>query len=457
MKKMLVFLMALMMLLTGASVAEESAVMCAGFANPDALAQKTVFAQDADGAWSARTIQADALLDWFWEDGSKSDSPMVLVVELEGNAKTGLMTPVLRVYSMLSGNEKPAAALSVLVGDVRYDFSVNAAVVKNGGKQAAVLSAPLDGESLQLLDALIGCESVTVRAAGETVTTEQIAAGGKTTKQKIAFAGIEGIAAAKEMLEKAGVYEYGLWDLNAAAWEIAQGAAPAFRMEKVNNVIGTVETADAFGMVLPGATGDAAKAAQQMLIDAGFMAGSVEKTMNERAVAAVIRAQKYYGLIPTGCMDGALAQMLSGSAVEAENETAAEAGRIGGVLALRLDRWWVADAVQGMYAADAERTASNSDCCLIAADGYVENVSGETIRFMIEGRAALVLNGQIRYEAVMVRESNGGTELDTQMMPGEGARVIIYAEVPQRLLEDKGASWMLEVSAGSETALFALK
>jgi hypothetical protein len=84
-------------------------------------------------------------------------------------------------------------------------------------------------------------------------------------------------------------------------------------------------------------------------------------------------------------------------------------------------------------------------------------VSGETIRFMIEGRAALVLNGQIRYEAVMVRESNGGTKLDTQMMPGEGARVIIYAEVPQRLLEDEGASWMLEVSAGGETALFALK
>ena len=69
MKKILVFLLALMMM-TGAAVAEESAVLRAGYANPDALTQKAVLTQGADGAWSARTIQADALLDWFWVDGN---------------------------------------------------------------------------------------------------------------------------------------------------------------------------------------------------------------------------------------------------------------------------------------------------------------------------------------------------------------------------------------------------
>lgn len=457
MKKILVFLLALMMM-TGAAVAEESAVLRAGYANPDALTQKAVLTQGADGAWSARTIQADALLDWFWDDGNKNDSPTVLVVELEGSAKTGLMTPVLRVYRLLAGEAEPVTAVSVLAGDVRYDFSVVCTVEKNGSKQAAVFSAPLDGESLQLVDALIGCEAVSVRMIGETASTAKITATGKTTKQKIAYAGIEGMDEAKAMLQTAGVYEYDLWDLNAAAWETAHGVAPAFCIGTVNKAIGTVETTDAFGMVVPGATTDAAKAAQQLLIDAGFMAGNVEQSMNKRAVAAVVRAQKHYGLIPSGCMDGMLAQLLAGgAAVQAEAEAAADATQIGGVIGLRLDRWWVADAVQAMNAETAVRTVANSDNCLIVADGCIENMSGEAIRFMIEARAALVLNGQIRYEAVMVRECSGGTELDTQMMPCEDARVIIYAEVPQQLLESGDAAWTLEVTAGGETAAFALK
>ena len=127
------------------------------------------------------------------------------------------------------------------------------------------------------------------------------------------------------------------------------------------------------------------------------------------------------------------------------------------MIGLRLDRWWVTDAVQAMNAETAVRTVANSDNCLIVADGCIENMSGEAIRFMIESRAALVLNGQIRYEAVMVRECSGGTELDTQMMPCEDARVIIYAEVPQQLLESGDAAWTLEVTAGGETAAFALK
>ena len=43
------------------------------------------------------------------------------------------------------------------------------------------------------------------------------------------------------------------------------------------------------------------------------------------------------------------------------------------------------------------------------------------------------------------------------MMPCEDARVIIYAEVPQQLLESGDAAWTLEVTAGGETAAFALK
>ena len=211
-------------------------------------------------------------------------------------------------------------------------------------------------------------------------------------------------------------------------------------------------------MVRRGTAGNVAAAVQQLLRDAGFMVGGDEKNVNDRVTAAVLRAQKHYDMLPSGCMDGTLAAFLTGAAVPAGAEKEhADGVQLGNIVEVVLDRFWTADAVKAQRAENAERKASNSDRCLIAADGTMTNLSNESIRLMIDAKATLVLDGQARYDAMIVCECDDGSKLDTQMMAREQARVIVYAEVPQSLLNNTDAEWTMEVTAGGETAVFTLE
>lgn len=460
MKKIMMWLLTVMLLTGGFAAAENMHVPKAGgFTDPAALAlQHTVCIDAANGVWSARTYQADAALDWFWEDGSRTEGPVMMLAELEGSTETGLVTPVLRVYHMVEAEQEPVQVVSVLLGEVRHDFAVTSRFIKLGNKMAEVLSAPLDHTSLQLIDDMIGCEAASVRLIGDGIVTVKISAKSTATKARIEYTGFAGMAQAKVMLEQAGMYEYALWDLNAAAWETRYGAAPVYQSGTVSKVIGTAETTDAFGMVRPGTAGTVAAAVQQLLREAGFMVGGDEKNVNNRVTSAVLRAQKHYGMLLTGCMDGTLAAYLTGAAVPAdEKKDSADGMQLGGMVEITLGRFWTADAVSAQRAEKADRMASNSDRCLIAADGMMRNLSNDAIRLMIDTKATLVLDGQARYDAMIVCECDDGSRLDTQMMAREQARVIVYAEIPQQLLETTSAQWTLEVTAGGETAVFALE
>ena len=101
--------------------------------------------EETSGKWSVQAYQADALLDRFFDYGSRYNAEMcVFHLSAEGDARTGVWSPVLQFYHM-DGREKiNAKAVSVLVDGVRYDLAASTAMVGSGRNAAEKISAPLD-------------------------------------------------------------------------------------------------------------------------------------------------------------------------------------------------------------------------------------------------------------------------------------------------------------------------
>ncbi len=458
MKKLLALVMCLMMMLSCAQ-AEENLLPGAGAAAcPDVLmGQAVVMINEDDGTWTARSYQTDAMLDWFFVAGDRNETPFAVTIELEGDMRTGVVTPLLKVYRFIGKSEASVTALSLLIGDTRYDFNVASARVAYGGETYEVLYAPLGVEALVLPSLLAGGEAVGMRLYGEDITTVLFKPNSTATVRRVEMAALSAAATVQPLLDAASMDSYGLWDLTFAAWEKKTGVKPLCVVTPVNGSIGDSAARDDFGMVMPGTDGKAADAAQQLLIDAGFLAGTPLKAYGDRAANAAKRAQAHYGLVQTGCVDGMLAGMLAEGNPAAHSAEATPLLPLGNVAGIALDRWWIASEARASRAAHTERTVSNSDNVLIVADGMLMNTSGEPIRFVVDMTAELVCDGLYAFDVIIVCEGNNGTTLETTMIPQAQSRVLAYAEVPEELARREGAQWTLTITAGDESVTYMLK
>ena len=410
---------------------------------------------DETGKWTVRANPADALLDRFWSYAKNNSASLcAFTVELEGDADTGVRTPVLRVY--YSGSRSlNATAVCVLADGVRYDIAASSAEIAHDGDKAELISAPLNRSALSVIRAMIKAEEVSLRLIGERTYTAEIDRGAEGTRARIEAASLNTLEAADALLEEAGVSGYGLWDLSAAAWKSEYGFEPAFAYGKVVKEVGGETVNDDFGMVEYGDQTKAVKAAQQILIDAGFMSGSASSTFGENSVSAVRRAQRYLGMIETGCMDAQLEKALAdGAAQQAKDAT--EWTDLGSGVQLALGRWWFADGVSAANEPGSVQRVSNADNILVAADGMIRNASAEELKLFTGLKARVLYNGSAAYEANVVCETGNGTGLDISMLPMAQSRLVIYAEVPGWLAAEDGA-WSLELTCGGETVEYDLQ
>lgn len=415
------------------------------------------YAYDSEaGKWSVRTNQADALLDRFWTYGASSGARLcVFNLELEGNARTGIWTPVLRFYFM-NGNEIDASAVSVLVGETRYDFAAMSSQATDGRRKAECISVPLDWEALSAVQAMIDSEEVSVRLLGERIYTVELDRSSTATREKIEASSLAGLGQAMQLLEEAGLDAYELWDLSADSWKSEYGFAPAFACSQVVKTIGTTTVRDDFGMVMRNDQTSAAKAAQQVLVEYGFMNGTLYSSFNSDAVSAVLRAQHYLGMIETGCMDAQLEKALA-AGLTTEQKAAAELAPLGGVAQVALNRYWFADGVSAAGAPESVRSVLNGDNVFLAADGVIRNVSVRDLSLFTEMEAQVVYGDSYAFEASIACECNEGTELDMSMLPMAQARLVVYAEVPAYLAADESASWKIVLTAGGSSLEYELQ
>lgn len=457
-KKMLAWMMLAGMTVTGGAAQAEGIACAAAPLEIRSFEYYPSHTHDAEtGKWSVRANEADALVERFWSYGLETGSRLcVFNLELEGNALTGIRTPVLRFYYMNGSDDIDARAVSVLVGDTRYDFAASSSEATNGRYTAEMISVPLTREALEAVHAMLNSEEVSVRLMGDAVYTFELDTENTAVRSKLQAESLSGLEAGMMLLDEAGMNEYELWDLSADAWKNEYGYAPAYARSTVVTQLGEVELTDDFGMVMRYDQTKAAREAQEILIDGGFLSGTASGTFTKNAASAARRAQHYLGLIETGGVDAQLAEAIEkGPAVEEAAEKTLDP--LGELAEIRLERYWFADAVSASNSTESPRAVMNGDNVFLVLDGTIRNISPAELRMFIQMEAKLVYNDTYAYEATIVCERNEGGELDMSMLPMAESRLLVYAEIPASVARDEGASWRVELSAGSDKLEYELQ
>ena len=456
MRKMLKLVLCICLLCALAGTAcAQGIVRAAQLTEMERFAHYPSYALDVEtGRWSVNAYQADALVDRFWQYGIKNSSRIVVFhLAAEGDARTGVWTPVLRFYHM-DGADIEARAVSLMADGERIDLAASSAKVHNGRYSAECITAPLDEQAVRFVEKMLGAESVSVRLLGEEMHTVTLKPDSTSTREMLEAESVKQLESGVALLKELGLDGYALWDLSAAAWKQAHGYEPASDTASAENVLADVK--DVMGMILPDASGAAVTAAQEKLAEYGFLSGTPARTFDSNAVNAVLRAQNYLGRVPTGCYDAALEQALAAPA--AKEETAAlEYSPLGETAEIVLERFWFADAVSASAAPESQRSVVNADNVFLAADGVIRNLSPETLHLFVQMEAQVVYNGRYTYEAELVCESSAGTALDVRLLPLAQARLIVCAEIPAQLALDEQAQWSIVFACGSETLSFDLQ
>lgn len=406
------------------------------------------------GKWTVRSNPAEALLDRFWTYAETNASALcIFAVEAEGSALTGVWSPVLRFY--YSGSKTlNASAVSVLADGVRYDLAASSEEITRDGDRAQRVSAPLTREGMEVLQAMLTAEAVSVRLMGDAVYTAELDSDTANSRRRIEAASLDGLGAGVALLREAGADEYVLWDLSAAAWEREYGFVPAFAKSEVIHEIGGVTVDDDFGMVERGDQTRAVKAAQEILAGYGFFSGSPSGTFGENSAAAVRRAQRWLGMVETGCMDARLETALAEGVCEEPAEEIVWQ-TLGETALVSLQRSWFAPGVSAANAPETVQSAYNTDNVLLAADGLIRNISGRELK-LFTGLKAEMICGGVTFEAGAVCECSGKTALDMTLLPLAEARLIVYAEVPGNLV-GTDAGWRIRLTAGDAVLEYELQ
>ena len=456
-KRVIVSALAAAMVLTG-SAAGAAEIGCASEVLKTEAMERypSYICDDVTGKWSVRTNQADGLMERLWTYGKANSTALCAFnLEIEGNAYTGVRTPVLRFYYM-DGQDIDATAVSLLVGETRYDLAASSSEIENERHTAEVISAPLTRDAMKLVDILGSAETASVRLIGERIYTFELDLNTTNSRRRIETASLNGMESASVLLSETGFDAYDLWDLSAAAWEAEHGFKPAFEESVVEKMIGETAIDDDFGMVIRNNQTKAAKTAQEILIAHGFMSGSATSTFGENSTSAARRAQHYLGLVETGCMDAKLEKALQAGVIS-DDAAAKELTSLGGSVALNLERFWFAPGIAPANRSESMYTVSNRDNVFLAADGFIRNVSSQEMRLFTQIEAKIVCNDAYSFEANVVCERDAGESLDMTMLPMAQSRLIVYGEVPAWLAQEEQSAWKIELISGSESIEYELQ
>ena len=458
MKKAICWIFFLVFCLNYMASALGETLPCAGsFIDRKALQRYPSYTENSNGRWTVRSNGADALLERFWDEKSAyTQAFLVFTLEAEGHVETGVWQPVLRVYYSYSNKPLNVSAVSILVDGVRYDLSACSQTVEQGKTKAEMISAPLTGEAMEILKAMQEGKKISLRLFGNSVYTADLDFASTQGRKKLEAASVAALADAAALLRQAGMDRYDLWDRSAAAWEAAYGFVPLYQKSLVNAQLGENKIDDAFGMIREEERSDAAYLLQQALLDNGFYSGTPGKTFTDTACAAVRRAQKYLGLVETGCGDALLWERLNAKEEEKEEEVPVFSV-LEGKAGIALERYWFAPGVAAPLGINSARTAGNSDHMLLAADGWIRNLSQKELRLFMDLDARVIYEDGYAFEATVLCERDGRSGLDISMLPMAQAQMVLYAEIPAYLAQETNASWRIEIAAGDELITFELE
>ncbi len=453
MKKWISLLLVLMMVSTGALAMENASV------SPDWESLERYASYTEEGSvWTVRSNQTQAALNKISAESAPYNGYACFGLELTGDKETGLIVPVLAFY--YAGTvELNGQTASIAANGTRYDLQLTKETVQLGKNMAERLTAPLDETGLVMVHEILNSEEVAIVLQGDAVYEMEPMQEEKydSTREELAGRSLSGLSEMLYEFEKLGAY--GLWDLNEVWWERTRGAEPMMEMNALpaedEIELGEIKLKAPMYMLTRSNSGSEVSDLQELLIDNGYMIGKPDGSYGGGTIRAVRAAQKYLGLMETGCADEKLIRALQGEELVLDG-TAADDMMVSqlltaeGLCEMTVERRWVADAVESE--GGDRRVVSDKDDTLLIWEGTVKNLAAEELDFYWQLSAAAKL-GEYEYPCVLVCERSEGAKLMSALPPLGEARMLVYAEVPETVAGETG--WTLEIEA--EDTVFVIE
>ncbi len=443
------------MLLIASAALGESIPRADDGINVDALTRYDSWTEERNGDFTVSGDEASLLERAYRERADKNGLSDALMFEmaLEGNTQTGVSYPVLKVLYTGRTAANPRALL-ITLDDTTCVFPLNAEA--RSGTRVETGVCYLTGEALSFLSRLYESREASVCLLGD----GQLIVEAKKRDGYYPSAAAEFAAESLRALSLPGgapdFTAYGLEDLARQAFAARHGNArmPELRQKGAS---GSVTTDAVFGLIGAGAAQNAIRDTQALLAARGFLKNGTGKVINDDMRAAVLRAQKRYGLLETGYADARLLDILSGAAAEPVDADAAEAyayTQTSEKARFALNRWWTANGVDTTQTGSL-KTAADADNVLILADGVIQNRSAEALSLSWDVSATCAYEGQWSFPANVYCEKNGGESFAGTLGILARARLVVACEVPAYLLEEGGA-WTLTLNLGKESFAYEL-
>lgn len=452
-KKLLCCLLCLS--LVAFSALSESIPRASGRLDVDALARYDSWTEERNGDFTVSGDAASQLERTYRERADRNGLSDALMFEmvLEGNAQTGVAYPALRVLYTGRTAASPRALL-ITLEDTTCAFPLNAEARTGARVETSVCY--LNAEALSFLSRLSEAREASVCLLGN----GQLIVEAKMRDDYYPSAAVEFAAESFRALRlpdgAPDFTAYGLEELARQAFGARHGDArlPELRQKGAS---GSVTTDAVFGLIGTGVTADAVRDTQALLAARGFMKTGTGRVINDDMRAAVLRAQKRYGLLETGYADARLLNLLSGATAEGTAAEASEAyvyTQTAQKANFSLRRWWTASGVDTTRTGSL-KTASDADNVLLVADGVIQNRSAEALSLSWDVSATCTYDGQWSFPANVYCEKNGGESFAGTLGILARARLLVACEVPAYLLEEGGA-WTLTLKLGEEAFSFEL-
>lgn len=452
MMKKVMLLVLILTLLCGA-VQAQAMPMAAQTADIKPLERYAAWTE-TEGEWRVYSNETAAALARM---GVETGNAAYFCMQLSGNRAEGLIQPELVVY--YTGTNKPEADVVTIAADgKRYDFKVARTTERIGRNDVEVLRAALNEAGIAALRSTVSAEKVIVQLTGEKAYRfePEVRTTYNSTRQEIEALSFKGAGAMLDELDGLNIAAYKLWDLNADRWERLYGFRP--EMEETA-LIGEVEGEEInmgndLEMFSRGDNNRSVRAFQNLLIETGYLAGSVDGSFGDGTDRAVRAARRYYGMMENGLADRVLVAYLKGEKTVSGGEEAekSEMDVVDGLFAAAFDRCWFAGRVTSK--GGAERSVSNADNTLFIAEGRMKNLSGEELTFYWQ-MSAVVKCGEIAFPATIVCEADAGSRFDSSLLPMAESRMFVYAEIPESIAGE--GSWAVELTAGENVLTYTVE
>ena len=454
MKKILVLVLALML----AFSASAQQVPFAGEGADKALmdVQKGV-AYAADGSFSAKTYEAEALVNLFYEKlvNYAGGGMLYMYVSLDGNVNTGVCYPCLNV--LYAGAEAlEAEYVMIALEGVRYEFPVSSEVKANGRYKVETLRAFLTAEGLEMVETLKKAEKANITLLGKDQYTQLLDAKANFANQKNGL-GAKSLSALELPMGAPDFSAYSLLDLAYDAFESKTGVACAYSVKKIDEEC-SIRTETVFGLIADGANAASIRQAQELLIQKGFLAGVSGTVVNAPMISAVKSAQAYFGMNETGYADAELINRLSAEemtcAVKTEKNEKIVYDYETEDLAIAIDRWWIAKKAETTVPGASVGVSDKSNV-LIVLDGSVKSNAVKNLSLAWEISGEMVLNNKWSFPVNLYNEVQNGEALSATLGMLCENRLLVTCEVPEAALEREGG-WVLKIRSGADTFEFEL-